>query len=137
MLFEKARWPLNGVAKYLNVRVSANGRSCMIECLFDTGAHSCVFPNTVERMLFPDAADGKIVMLEGINGKVPVVVHHVQIDVYAHDSYEVLLTAENVSCYFARDEEYGMALLGVSGFMDRFCWKLDYPNGIITALPGK
>ena len=105
----------------------------MIECLFDTGADSCVFPASVERMLFPNPSCGKTIDLEGIKGTVSVVSRRVRIDVYAHDSLDILLTAENVGCYFAREEEYSMALLGVRGFMDRFCWKLDYRGGFMIA----
>ncbi len=133
MFFEKARWVLDGSDKKLRVRLSAKSRSFSVRAVFDTGADSCVFPASVREALFPDGCKGVVFNVQGVGGPLGVVAHYVRIEVFSDDGGEVLVSVKRGRCLFAIDGKSPFSLLGVNGFMDQFCWKLDYLNGFMTA----
>lgn len=133
MLFRQGRWTLDGSSKEIWLRLSAGGVSARVKAIFDTGAECCVFPSHITDILFPDARGGKVVQVAGVGGSVDAVAHYVSMDFLSDNERETLLSLPKVRAYFVIQEDYDLSLLGVTGCLDQFNWRLDYKAGELSA----
>jgi hypothetical protein len=43
-----------------------------------------------------------------------------------------IMLFENARCLFSKEDGYKLALIGVTGFIDQFDWRMDYSSGFLS-----
>ncbi len=131
MWFKNAQWTLEGHRKRIKVRLSGDKGPYIVSALFDTGASKCVFSKRVESALF-NKAGGIKTAITGVGGEEETRLRKIKVEVLSDDGTEVLLSQTQVEAFFVQSRKFDLELLGVETFLDKFCWKLDYPGGTLS-----
>lgn len=103
----------------------------------DTGADICVLSADIAKELGHNLEKGKLHEADGVGTDIKAYLHTTTIRMLGFDDIE-FHCIENTKIAYV--ENFDHVILGVKGFLDNFCLKIDYPNSrfsITNSTPDK